>query len=177
MAIFLATLGLSGCGIQLGKYASSGSFFDPLKPDFGIISIDRGTPMFSASDKDQNLMAVILWCPGLKTRPPSGSSQTNGVFLTTRKFWWMTDAGKIDFTYTWNRVSDKVSIAGGRFDRTRGNGFVVYRDSAGRCSVRQVSGIPTREDARGVLRAFQRKLPSDDFVADLSVPFEIENGK
>lgn len=175
MLVFLGASCLAGCGIQLGKYSSSGSFFDPLKPDFGIISIDRGTPALRSSEKSQNLLAVILWCPGLETGPPSGSSQTNGTFVTTRKFWWTTGSGSVDFTYSWNRVSDKVTIAGRQFDRTNGNGFVVLRKFSGRWSVRQVSDIPPWDDARGVLRAFQRKLPRSDFVADLSIPFVVEN--
>lgn len=170
----LLALCLTGCGVQLGKYTSSGSFFDPLEPDFGIISIDRGAAVLSSSETNENLIAVILWCPGIKTRRPSGSSQMNGAFVTTRRFWWTTESGRLDFAYSWNRISDEISIAGRQFDRIRGNGFLVLRDRSDDWSVRQISDIPPRDDARGVLRAFQRKMPNDDFVAKLSVPFEVE---
>src|SRR2546430_7831929 len=83
-AALIAALWSAACGVQLGKYASTGSFFDPLEPDFGVISVDRGTPALSSQDTNQNLIAVVLWCPGVKTRPPSGSSQMNGPFVTTR---------------------------------------------------------------------------------------------
>lgn len=176
-AYLLIALSFSGCGVQFGKYASSGSYYDIIKPDFGIISIDRGTTAFTSSNKNRNLMAVILWCPGVETRPPTGSSQTNGVFLTERRFWWTTNAGRIDFSYTWNRLTDKVTIVGKRFDRAMGNGFVVGCDSTKQWSVRQVCEIPSEESARGVLQSIQHKLPKDDFVARLSVFFEVENGE
>jgi len=170
----IVALSLAGCGVQLGKYTSSGSFFDPLEPDFGIISIDRGTPTLSSSENNQNLIAVVLLCPDLRTRPPSGSSQTNGAFVTTRRFWWTTERGRLDFTYSWNRVTDRINIAGRQFDRSTGNGFLVVRDLAGDWSVRQICCIPLWDDARGILRVFQRKLPNNQLVAQLSVSFEVE---
>lgn len=169
-AALLGASFLVGCGVQFGKYASSGSFFDPLEPDFGIISIDRGTPVLSSSETNQNLIAVVMWCPGLKTEAHK---------------WMELLSPLVDSGGRQRAVGLTLPILGTAY-RTRSllrgvnsiepRGMVLLFSAiflaTGLCDK-----FPTfrRGMTRGgILRTFQRKFPKDDFVAKLSVPFEVE---
>ena len=153
---FLLAMVLSSC-VQLGKYSSVGSYSVLLRPEFGIISVDQGTRAFRSSDPVENLLAVIFLSPGVHAHPPTGGSATYGPFATTHWFYWTFGDERVTFDYRWNRLSDRVTIMGQHFDRTRGNGFVVRRNTGGSWSVEQMSDLPRFEGALGLLRFFRSR--------------------
>ncbi len=157
----------SGCGIQLGKFTSSGGF-TALGPEFGILAYERGRP-WESSGPDKNLLYIVVICPGVKAHPPSGSSGEIGRFTSSQHCWWSTNSGRIEFSYNWNRVFDSVQILGFSFDRTAGNAFVARRTTAGRWTVEQLASVPTDVSLTDALRQIQHQLPQDRSVALLTL--------
>ena len=160
-------LALSGCGLQLGKYTVSGSTFDLLEPEFGMIAIDRGT-RWGAASPDQNLVCIVALCPGAKIRPPSDSWNSNWMFTSSSGYSWTTEDRKVNFSYSWNRLSDNIDIAGSHFNRFAGNAFVARCDAQGEWRVQQISSV-TAVDPHDALRQIQRQLPDDSYIASLSI--------
>jgi hypothetical protein len=157
-----------GCGVQVGRYTCQRSGYDLLKPDFGIISMDRGNP-FGHSGTPYNLLCVVMLCPGLKPKPPGDSSRSDGMIISTRYFKWSTNAGNIVFTYYWNRLSDKVTIAGSTFSRLEGNSFLARRTGDGEWSVQQLKAVAGDATSAEALVQLQRQLPDNKLLLSFSV--------
>jgi hypothetical protein len=160
---------LSSCGVQLGKFTSSGGFAG-LEPEFGILAYERGSP-WGSSGPDKNLLYIVVICPGVKVHPPSGSAQQIGRFTSSQRCWWSTDSGQIEFSYSWNRVFDSVRILGFGFDRAAGNAFVARRTSNGRWAVEQLAYVSTDLTLSEALRQIQRQLPQDRSVGGLTLAY------
>lgn len=166
--LMTAAITLCSCGMQLGKYTVSSAGFHLLQPEFGVIAIDRGTP-FGSSSPDQNLLCIVLLCPGAKTHSPNDSSSADVMFTSSRTYNWSTDSGELSFSYRWDRRSDTVEIGGSRFSRSSGDTFIAHCDGHGSWRIQQLSDISAGVDASGALREIQKKLPDDPFVASLSI--------
>jgi hypothetical protein len=117
---------------------------------------------------------IVMLCPGTATRLPSSYSQSDGMFVSARYYQWSTDLGEIGVFYRWNRASDKVNIAGSTFARKAGNAFVARRAPDGRWLVQQLSSISPSATASDALRQIQQQLPEDEFVASLSILYDVE---
>jgi hypothetical protein len=136
----------------------------------GILALQRGRP-FGSSGSDENLLYIVMICPGLKAHPPLGSSQEMVTFTSSQHCWWSTNSGKIEFSYTWNRLFDSVRIVGFNFDRAAGNAFVARREIGGQWSVQQLAHVSGAVDVSEALRQIQRQIPQDRYVAGLSLPY------
>ncbi|MEP7249481.1 MAG: hypothetical protein ABI787_06870 [Spartobacteria bacterium] len=167
LSLGVTALAMTGCGVQLGEFFSSGVLCYSLKPSSGLISIERGNRWFHRRAVDGNLFCVLVLAPTLRFQ--TGPSFINGSFTSSRRFYWNSDSGPVTLSYDWNRLSDSVNIDGYSFSREKGNAFVVCRSPDQKWSVRQIAGVPSTADARAVVRHFQRNLPNDDFAPDLSL--------
>jgi hypothetical protein len=167
LSITVTTLVMTGCGVQLGQFFSSTSLCYSLEPTSGLISIERGNRWFSRRAADGNVLCVLVLAPTLRFE--TGPARLDDSFISSRRFYWKSDAGPVTLSYDWNRLLDNVNIEGHHFLRKKGNAFVVRRLPNRKWSVHQIASVPWADDAQAALRHFQRNLPNEKSVAGLSL--------
>lgn len=167
LSMSVTALVMTGCSVQLGQFFSTSTLCYSLEPTSGLISIERGNRWFRRRAVDGNVLCVLVLAPTLRFQ--TGPSFLNESFTSSRRFCWNSDAGPVTLSYNWNRLSDNVNIDEHHFSRKMGNAFVVSRSPNRKWSVRQIASVQWTDDARAVLRHFQRNLPNEHFAADLSL--------
>ena len=160
---FAALLFLAGCdiGAQKGKFTVSGTGSITLDNDCGDLIAVSG----SSTSRDPNLqrsqplLYVLAVVPGFKATG-SGSGGSSLTYITTVKWNYSNAAERIEGELTWNRDTEQVEVSGAKFDRSKGQAFVVIRGKDGKWTASQAA-VKSAKSNREALEEIQRALPAD----------------
>jgi hypothetical protein len=164
--IFLLALAIIGCDVQRGRFVTKGGRSAALS-QVGLVDIVEGY----SNDKDslfQDLIYVLVICPDVKVHG-SGSGIDMEKYVTTLNYSWDAESGKISIQVRWNRDSDIVTIGDKKFDRDKGNVFIVRRQTNGEIVGQQLPSLGTHAAFSEVLRHVQQQLTNDQFIASLKM--------
>lgn len=164
--IFLLALAIIGCDVQRGRFVTTGDRAAALS-QVGLVDIVEGY----SNDKDyvfQDLIYVLVVCPDIKVHG-SGSGIDMEKYLTTLNYFWDAESGKISIQVQWNRDLDVVSIGNKKFDRGKGNVFVVRRETSGEIVGQQLPSLGTHAAFSEVLNHVQQQLTNDQFITSLKM--------
>lgn len=158
-----AILTLVGCdmGAQKGKFTASGTGSITLDNDCGNLIAVRGAstsvdPMLQSS---QPLLYVLVLVPGFHATG-SGDGGSNLTYISTVKWNYSNAAERIEGELSWNRDNEQVSVGGARFDRSKGQAFVVIRGKDGKWTASQVA-LKSAKSKMEALEEIQKSLPAD----------------
>lgn len=156
-ALFLL---LSGCGsgVQSGQYVESGSSSHALDKVTGNLDIVRGNRPSTSGQVSGPEIALLYFLYVLPQVKATGSGSRGSATSTNSTFdqSYITKAGTIRLISVWDRANDTVTVGGQRFDRKKGNTFVLIKPNDGTLSVHQLANI-SGMDPTSVLEAIKKE--------------------
>jgi hypothetical protein len=164
-------LGIVGCDVQRGRFSTSGDSSEAFLSHLGCIEIVSGSgskPFNTVDSDEQNLLYLLIVCPGVQVHG-SGSSSDYGEYITTLNHSWDTEAGTISVKVCWDRQSDTVSIGKDEFARDKGNVFVVQFDAGGKMAAQQLASLGPHVGFQEALQNIQRQLSNDGLITSLKL--------
>jgi hypothetical protein len=161
MILIAALLAACDYGVQRGQFAVGGDTSQPVSGMAGELMIIRGDPLplTPASNGLQPLMYILVIAPGFSVSG-EGSRAVNDFYASAYYWNYTTAQGPVEMQLTWNRQTDEVFAGGSRFDRKKGNAFVLIRDPAGQVAATQVGPINAGLDKLAALQQIQVALPA-----------------
>ena len=165
----LLTVVVVGCGVQRGRFTTSGEDLRVLSSHPGCIDIVYGQAgeRFNENSRPlQNLIYLLVVCPDIQVQG-SGSSSDYGRYVTRITYTWDTRAGTISVPLLWDREADTVAISGQTYGRDKGNVFVVRRESNGRLAGQQLASLGPHAQFAEVLQHVRQQLTNDELIASL----------
>ena len=163
-AALLSLAVLKGCdfGPQAGKFEVSGMRSVSLDGSTGKLVVVRGyaTPLLANPGEPTPLLFVLVLVPDFKATG-GGGSMSNLEQIVTVGWQWSNDDQRIDGELKWDRQSEEVAVGGAKFNRERGNAFVVIRNKNGRWEASQVSVKNSTTSDSEALKQIQETLPGD----------------
>lgn len=167
---FLIALGIIGCGVQRGRYVTTGDSINPLLSPVGSIDIVDGYESKPAHEtgmmNDQHLLYLFIITSGTQEHGSSSSSDY-GKYITTLSHTWNTEKGILSVSTHWDRQADIVSVGKSEFNRAKGNVFVVRFSTNGEVSGQQLGNIGAHANCREVLNYVQQQLPDDAAISSV----------
>jgi|GEM_PF-6523600 len=160
--ISCVVIAVVGCdnGSQQGRFAvrSTSSFM--LAGSIGDFTVVHGDtiPLAPNSTGGQPLLYLLIVAPGA-----SGgvSSSASTKYISEWELKLVSPRGDYTGTLTWDRKMDQIGFDGAKFDRGKGNAFVLVRDASGKVNVTQLGPISSGLDAAGALQEIRDALPPD----------------
>jgi hypothetical protein len=170
ISLLLLAIAVTGCGdgMQRGKFSSVRSETTPVAPEPGYASIYSGyalSPDGQATGDLQNLLFIVLVCPGAKGGANSGVEEQSDTFTSTYTY-------RIDNVATvvrWDRQADSIEFEGKFFDREKGNVFVVRRQQNRKLAVQQLSSLNPKRYVgfKELFNHVKTLLPDDGLLGSL----------
>ena len=123
-----------------------------------------------ANTNRHNWFYLMIICRDVKAAANQGSgSGINHDLMSYPRFHyeWATDKGTARVSLRWNMWTDNVSIGGQKFNRKKGNVFVVVRESNGELMTRQCGTLSSQADRPEIVRHIRQRLPDDELVKSL----------
>lgn len=153
----------SGCdlGAQRGKFTVSGSGTRSLDKVCGDLIVVRGSSALvdPTHQTAQPLLYVLVVVPGFNATG-SGHGGSSSTLVSTEKWHYSNATERVEGELSWNRDTEEVNVGGAKFDRAKGQAFVVIRDSKGKWIANQYSIKKTMSDNEA-LEEIKKALPSD----------------
>jgi hypothetical protein len=173
ISLFLIlSLGMIGCGVQGGRFTTTGSESNALAPNVGCIDIITGLNKKQADETglsdEQNLLYILIITSGIQEHGSSGSNDY-GRFVTTLNHSWNTDKGTFAVSIPWNRETDMVTIGKQEFLREKGNVFVVKLNAAGEIVSQQFASLGSHSNFQQMLDYIHQQLPNDKLISSVKL--------
>lgn len=170
MILIAALLASCDYDLQRGQFAVGGGTARPVSEMAGELMIIHGDPLplTPASNGLQPLMYILVIAPGLSVSGV-GSRAYNESYVSTFYWNYTTTQGQVEMKLTWNRQRDEVFACGSRFDRKKGNGFVLIRDPAGQVVATQVGPINAGLDKLAALQQIRAALPAASVAKNVTL--------
>jgi hypothetical protein len=157
----------AGCDIQRGHFVTTGDRSAALLSQVGLIEIVEGY----SNDSDavyQDLIYLLVVCPGVQTHG-NGSGIDMGKYVTTLNYSWNAEPEGISIQLQWDREADIVYIGNRKFERARGDVFVVKRLSNGELECHQLPSLGKHADFLKVLTHIQQEMRGDELITSLQL--------
>lgn len=158
----------AGCGVQSGRFVTTGNTGCPLLSPVGSIDIVDGYERKAALVNDEHLLYILIVTPAVHEHG-SDSGSDYDKYVTTLSHTWNTERGSFSVSIFWDRQTDVVTIGSQQFNRSNGDVFVVHLDTHGSVSGQQLPNIASHSNCRNVLRYIQEKLPNDKLVSSIQL--------
>jgi hypothetical protein len=170
--ILLVALGVVGCDVQRGRFATIGSTFNPLQSPVGSIDIVDGYEIKPANEEgipnEQHLLYMLIITPGVQEHGSSSGSDYD-KYVTTLSHTWNTEKGVLTLSIPWNRQTDTVTIGKQEFIREKGNVFVARLNANGELSGQQFASLGAHIRYQDVLKYIQQQLPNDELISSVKL--------
>jgi len=171
--IYLAlVLGVFGCGVQGGRFVTTGSRSNALSSKAGCIDIVAGHEIKQTEEtgiaNEQNLLYVLIITAGLQEYG-SSSSNDYGKYVTTLNHTWNTDKGVFSISIPWNRQTDTVTIGNREFIRANGNAFLVRIDANAQITAQQMRSLGSHVSFQKALEDICQQVPNDESITSLKL--------
>jgi hypothetical protein len=160
-----------GCGVQHGRFSSSRVQGGAFSNQVGCITVVDGYELGrfgGAKGQEQNLLYLIIIGPDV---PVHGGSVDDdfGTLISTFNRTWETSKGQLASRVQWDRQADTVVVGKQKFDREKGNVFVVQLNVKGEVVCRQLASLGPDSSFQQVLDHARQQLPNDEQVRRLTL--------
>ena len=166
----LCVLGIVGCGVQGGRFVTTGSKSNSLSSNVGCVDIvvgyEKKTDRGEELPNEQNLLYVLIVAPEVQEHG-SSSSNDYGRYVTTLNRSWSTDKGTVSISIPWNRQTDTVTIGKQDFSREKGNVFVVQLNPDGQITGKQLPSLGAHSNFTELLDYINKQLPTEELFSSL----------
>jgi hypothetical protein len=165
---FVIALAWVGCadGTQKGAFAVSSSESQAIGKNGSTLITLRGTALANNYQPTGPTTPLIYWLivsSGLQVNG-SSSESSNDAYHSVRKESWTVGQNEITFELNWDRRSDRVEVDGMKYDRARGNVFVVVcKDKDNKTSF-QIESVQGEPDLPSLIEHIRRKLPDNEAI-------------
>jgi hypothetical protein len=161
-----------GCGIQHGRFVTTGERFNAFSSPIGGIDIVDGYETKPAHEtgilNEQHLLYILIITSAVQQHGSSSSSDL-GKYVTTLRYTWNTEKGILTVSIPWNRQTDTVTIGKQEFVREKGDVFVVRLDANGEMSGQQFASLGSHIRNQDVLKYIQQQLPNDELISSVKL--------
>jgi hypothetical protein len=158
LILLVLIVGAFGCDVQSGRFVTTGENSTALASSVGRIAIVTGyeaeLARTTGTINEQNLLYIVIATPANQTHA-SGSSSDYARYVTTLNYSWDTELGTFAVSIPWDRQKDTVKIGGKKFDRSKGNVFLVEIGTNG-VSGRQFASLGLHARFQDVLQSIQQ---------------------
>lgn len=173
ISLFLVlALGVVGCGVQRGRFVTTGDTGNPFLSPVGGIDIVDGYETKPAHEtgilNEQHLLYILTITPFVQEHGSSGDSDF-GRYITTLSQAWNTEKGAQTVSISWNRQTDTVTIGKQEFIREKGNVFIVRLNTNGEISGQQLADLGPHVRYQDVLKYIQQQLPNDELISSVKL--------
>jgi hypothetical protein len=170
--LLVVALGVVGCGVQRGRFVTTGDTGNPFLSPVGGIDIIDGYETKPAHEtgilNEQHLLYILIITSAVQQHGSSSSSDL-GKYVTTLRYTWNTEKGTLAVSITWNRQTDTVTIGKQEFVREKGDVFVVRLDANGEMSSQQFASLGQHIRYQDVLKYIQQQLPNDGLISSVKL--------
>jgi hypothetical protein len=170
--IVVVVLGVIGCGVQRGRFVTTGDTGNPFLSPVGGIDIVDGYETKPAHEtgilNEQHLLYVLIITSAVQEHG-SHSSIDFGKYVTTLSYAWNTEKGVLAVSIPWNRQTDIVTIGKQEFIREKGNVFVARLNANGELSGQQFASPGLHVRYQDVLKYIQQQLPNDKLLSSVKL--------
>src|SRR6202035_1318626 len=131
-----------GCGVQRGMYSSATQETVALAGALGSVNIVYGQELGWGgfiTGQDRPLLYFLFICPGTGARRTAWSAN-HGESKASFSESWGEGGNALSLKLVWDREDDQVLIGDSRYDRARGNVFVVSQRDKEHPKSLQLSG-------------------------------------
>ena len=167
LLLLVVVLGVVGCGIQHGRFVTTGSTSNALLSPVGSIDIIDGYESKPAHDtgnlNEQHLLYILIVTSAVQEHG-SSSHDDYAKYVTTLNHTWNTEKGTLTVSIPWNRQTDIVTIGKQEFVREKGDVFIVRVDANGEMSGQQFASLGSHIRYQDVLKYVQQQLPNDELI-------------
>jgi hypothetical protein len=161
-----------GCGVQRGRFITTGETFDALVSPIGGIDIVSGYESASANSSgginEQNLLYVFILTQSYQERGTTSSSDFD-KYVTAINYTWSTENGPLSTSIHWDRQADTVLIGARKFNRVEGNVFIVRVGTNAVASGQQLGSLGAHSNSQGVLDYLKKQLPNDAVISSAQI--------
>jgi hypothetical protein len=165
-------LGIVGCDVQRGRFATTGSTMNPLLLPVGSIDSVDGYETKPAHEtgilNEQHLLYILIITPDIQEHGSSSSSDYD-KYITTLRHTWNTDKGTLTVSIPWNRQTDAVTIGKQEFIRDKGDVFVVRLNANGEISGQQFESLGLHIRYQDGLQYIHQQLPNDELISSVKL--------
>ena len=172
LLFLVVALGVVGCGVQRGRFVTTGATLNSLSSPVGSIDIVDGYETKTAHEtgilNEQHLLYILIVAPGVQEHGSSSRSDY-GKYVTTLSHIWNTEKGTLTVSIPWNRQTDTAMIGKQEFVREKGNVFVVRVNANGEISGQQLASLGSHIRYQDVLKYIQQQLPNDELIASVKL--------
>jgi len=162
---------IAGCSGQRGQFVSSNvksAAFATTTGYLEIVTGNRTTAFGGAADPEQNLLYLIIVCPGMQVKG-SQDNVNHDTYTTELSHVWTNETGRASVRVAWDRRRDEVRIVDRTFSRKKGNAFLVHRQTNGDFSAQQLADLGPTADFEGALRLARKQNPNDKLLGELQL--------
>jgi len=165
-------MGVLGCGVQQGRFVTSGDQSKTLLSPLGSIDIVDGYATKSDQEPgvqyDKHLLYVLIMTSCVQEHGSSSESDY-GEYFTRLSHTWNTEKGLLTVSIPWNRQTDIVTIGNQKFNRKQGNVFVVRVNSNEQIFGQQLANPASEIGFQKLLEYIQKQLPKDKLIASIKI--------
>jgi hypothetical protein len=166
----LLLLGIVGCGVQRGRFVTTGDNENALLSPVGSIDVVDGYETKPAHEtgilNEQHLLYIFFITPCVQEHGSSGHSDF-GKYVTTLSHAWNTEKGVLTVSIAWNRQTDTVTIGKQEFIRENGNVFIVRLNADGEVSGQQLASLGAHISYQDVLQYAHQQMPNDELISSV----------
>jgi hypothetical protein len=170
--LLVLVFGTIGCGVQRGRFATTGDEFNALVSPVGGIDIVSGYETASAKStgaiNEQHLLYMLILTRSNQEHGANSSSDF-GKYVTAINHTWNTENGQLTTSIHWDRQADTVLVGAQEFIRAKGNVFVVRVDTNGVASGQQLGNLGAHSNCQEVLSYIQQQLPGDVVISSAQI--------
>jgi hypothetical protein len=164
-------LAMAGCGLQRGRFVTSGDQYAPFEQLAGCVHIVDGydpEATHKQSATPQHLLYILFISPCIRANG-SGANSDFGEYVTTISHTWNIEAGTLTASIRWDRQKDTVLIGTQKFSRDKGNVFIVRLLPGKEPIGQQLLSLNWNANFQQVLQYAMQQLPSDSLIGSLKL--------
>lgn len=145
------------------NFAVSGSSHEPFYGMYGSFHSVFGSKVDkSGSDipgTDQRLYTIIFLTPGMTGNESKGSSMGSSARFHDMTLSQGVDPKQVQVKVKWDKAEDVFKIDDQKFDRSRGDIFIVEKSLKGSARVWQLDASSAMQDSKDILAFAKAQLP------------------